>query len=368
MTRPKDSYDAVIIGGGGHGLATAYYLAKEHGITNVAVLEKGWLGGGNTGRNTTIIRSNYLWDESAAPLRAVAQALGRPDARTQLQHHVQPARRAEPRAITCTTCATAMRRVAREPAQRHRRRMADAGRRSRNSARSSTSRRRALSGPRRAAAAPRRHRPPRRGRLGLCARRRRAAASTSSRTAKSPASAARAARSPASRRRAARSTPKGRRRRRRAFQRARGRWPASALPIESHPLQALVSEPIKPVHRLRRDVERRARLRQPVGQGRARHRRRHRRLHSYAPARLLPRHRAPDGGAARAVSDLQPAAHDAPVGRHRRLSPGRAARSSGRRRSTASTSIAAGAPAASRPRPARAGCSPTRSRRTSRTR
>ena len=62
---PKDAYDVIIIGGGGHGLATAYYLAKEHGITNVAVLEKGWLGGGNTGRNTTIVRSNYLWDESA---------------------------------------------------------------------------------------------------------------------------------------------------------------------------------------------------------------------------------------------------------------------------------------------------------------
>ena len=62
---PKPEYDVVIIGGGGHGLATAYYLAKEHGITNVAVLEKGWLGGGNTGRNTTVVRSNYLWDESA---------------------------------------------------------------------------------------------------------------------------------------------------------------------------------------------------------------------------------------------------------------------------------------------------------------
>ena len=55
----------VIVGGGGHGLATAYYLAKNHGITNVAVLEKGWLAGGNMARNTTIIRSNYLWDESA---------------------------------------------------------------------------------------------------------------------------------------------------------------------------------------------------------------------------------------------------------------------------------------------------------------
>ena len=62
---PKKNYDVIIVGAGGHGLGTAYYLAKEHGITNVAALEKGWLGGGNTGRNTTIIRSNYLYDESA---------------------------------------------------------------------------------------------------------------------------------------------------------------------------------------------------------------------------------------------------------------------------------------------------------------
>lgn len=64
-SQPKAEYDVIIVGAGGHGLGAAYYLAKEHGITNVAVIDKGWLGGGNTGRNTTIIRSNYLYDDSA---------------------------------------------------------------------------------------------------------------------------------------------------------------------------------------------------------------------------------------------------------------------------------------------------------------
>ena len=85
---PKASYDAVIVGGGGHGLGASYYLAREHGLKNIAVLEKGWIGGGNTGRNTTIIRTNYLFDESAALLRPFAEVVGDPVPGAQLQRYV----------------------------------------------------------------------------------------------------------------------------------------------------------------------------------------------------------------------------------------------------------------------------------------
>ena len=135
---PQRSYDVVIVGGGGHGLATAHYLAKNHGITNVAVLERGWLAGGNMARNTTLIRSNYLWDESA-DLRAFPEAVGRARGRPGLPDPVQPARRAQSRA------QPAGRPGQRAPgrsqqAQRHRRRVGRRPTRSRSSARSSTSR------------------------------------------------------------------------------------------------------------------------------------------------------------------------------------------------------------------------------------
>ena len=123
---PAPEYDAIIIGGGGHGLAAAYYLAAEHGITRTAVLEKGWIGGGSTGRNTTIIRSNYLFDESA---RLYDHALNLwQDLSQVLNYNVMylAARRHDARARRARR-AGAQAPCAREPLQRRDQRVADPG-------------------------------------------------------------------------------------------------------------------------------------------------------------------------------------------------------------------------------------------------
>ena len=108
---PKPEYDVIIVGGGGHGLATAYYLAKEHGITNVAVLEKGWIGGGNTGRNTTVMRSNYLWDESARIYEHALKLWEGLGQELNFNVDVQPARRAQSRAFDARDARCSARRV-----------------------------------------------------------------------------------------------------------------------------------------------------------------------------------------------------------------------------------------------------------------
>ena len=91
MERPslqKKNTMQLLVGGGGHGLATAFYLAKKHNMKNIAVVEKGWIGGGNTGRNTTIIRSNYLWDASAGLYDHASKNMGRFISRIKLQRNV----------------------------------------------------------------------------------------------------------------------------------------------------------------------------------------------------------------------------------------------------------------------------------------
>jgi len=113
----------VIVGAGGHGLATAYYLASVHGVRNVAVLEKGWLAGGNMARNTTIIRSNYLWDESSAIYEHALKLWEGLPAELDYDFLFQPARRAEPGAHPAGRAGEHAQGV-RQPAQRRGRRVA----------------------------------------------------------------------------------------------------------------------------------------------------------------------------------------------------------------------------------------------------
>ena len=313
---PKPAYDAVIIGGGGHGLGTAYYLAAEHGLTNIAVVEKGWIGGGNTGRNTTIIRSNYLFDESIAIYdhalkmwKGLSQDLNynvmySPRGVMMLAHSVHDAQvlkrilhanrangvdnewlePAEAKAFCPPLNISADLRYPVVGATLQRR--------------GGTARHDAVAwGYARAADA-----------LGVdilencevTGIRRDAGGAVE-----------------------ALETTRGVIRTRKVGVVAAGnssvvlRMAGVRLPLESFPLQALVSEPVKPVFPLRRDVERRPRLHQPVGQGRARHWRGHGRLHLVYAARRAARRPAYARGDLRAVPVLPAPADAAQLGRHR---------------------------------------------------
>ena len=242
---PRPAYDVVIVGAGGHGLATAYYLAKEHGVTNVAVLEKGWLGGGNTGRNTTICRSNYLYDESAA---LYDHALKLWEGLThELNYNVM----FSPRGVmmlahTVHDMQSAQRHIHANRLNGVDNEWLTAEARPRPSARRSRCGRRCATRcwapPCSAAAAP----PGTTRWPGATPVRPTAWASTSSRTARSPASAARATASPASRPPGASSAPS------RSASSTAGhtsvvmQMAGLRMPLESVPLQALVSEPVKP--------------------------------------------------------------------------------------------------------------------------
>ena len=169
---PRTHYDVVIIGGGGHGLATAYYLAKEHGITNVAVLEKGWIGSGNAGRNTTIIRSNYLLPGNK-PFYEWSMKLWE-----GLEQDLNYNAMVSQRGVLNLYHTDAQRDAYARRGNAMRLHGVDAELLDRDGVRADGAvprlRQRALSDPGRAAAAARRHGAPRRGRLGLRARRRRA--------------------------------------------------------------------------------------------------------------------------------------------------------------------------------------------------
>ncbi len=166
----KPSYDVVIIGGGGHGAATAYYLARDYGITDVAILEKGYLGGGNTARNTTIIRSNYLtpegvkfYDESLTLWKDLANDFDINIMYSERGHFTLAHTDAAIRTSRWRAEVNKHLGVNSELVVPRRDRPPLPG--------AQPLRGRALSDPRRALPSAGRHRPPRRGRLGLCARR-----------------------------------------------------------------------------------------------------------------------------------------------------------------------------------------------------
>ena len=226
---------------------------------------------------------------------------------------------------------------------------------------------RALPGARRHLPAAGRHRQARLRRLGVRPRARTSWAWTSSRTARSPASTRPAAGSPACGRPAAPSAP-GRVAlvRRRAHLASSRRWSGSGCRIQSHPLQALVSELLEPVHPTVVMSNAVHVYVSPGAQGRAGDGCRHRLLQRLRPARRVPRHRAADGRRARAVPDLRPGARAADLGRHRRHHPGRVADRRPHARSRTCTSTAAGAPAASRRTPGVGWCFAAHDRRTAR--
>ena len=171
-TTCKSATTSSIVGAGVHGLATAYYLAANHGITNVAVLDKGYIGGGGSGRNTAIVRSNYLTPEGVRVLRPLGEALREPVGGSELQRHVRPAGspHAGPQRLVAAHDALAGRG---QQARRRRLRGHRAGRDQAARPLHGTSSRHALPDPRRALPPTRRDHPPRRRQLGLRPRRRR---------------------------------------------------------------------------------------------------------------------------------------------------------------------------------------------------
>ena len=361
---PKPSYDAIIVGGGGHGLATAYYLAKNHGLTNIAVVEKSYLGSGNVGRNTTIIRSNYLlpgntpfYEHSLKLWEGLEQDINYNAMVSQRGvlnlYHSDGQRDAYARRGNAMRLLGIDAELIDREGVRKLYPMLDF-----DNAR--------FPDPGRPAAAAWRHRPPRRRCLGLCARRRqpRRRSDPELRSHRHP----------------GRERPRARRRNQKGFIGARkvglacagnsSRVAAMAglkLPIESHVLQAFVSEGVKPLvpgvitfgagHFYISQSDKGGLVFGGDIDG----------YNSYAQRGNLPIVEDVAEEAHGDDADARPPARAALLGRRHGHVAWTARRSSTRRRSKASISMPAGATAASRRRRPPAGASPTPSPATSRT-